>query len=480
MTRRPPLRRFACMRRALTLGLLAAAAVAAPAGAQEPAGLPWPAADVDSRTRAEGRGIDQARNPAYLSASQNGGGTEGGIDVDPFRRTWPQTRGERLRVTFENRYGATLAGHLYRPRNVRKKQRKLPAVVVLPGFSDPAYQGDVHRNYEPIVQQLAENGYVVLAVDPQMQGLSEDQPDPEFCGAEGWWREPQEAGLVENGACAGHDAPGEYWYAHPVMGDLVKPLEGTPAFMVADLALFAVSLKLDPAGFRDALRDGYEAFRPRFTFAGIDAGKWLVSAANPWRKTIDARRVGIAGHSAGADGAVVAGNASKLFKAVVAWDSFGTPPEAMKPRVPTMLQQSEQPQFMSPWGVAPPDPKFWPSYGVADRFADARVPHAVVALRGSTHSEWAWVANAQACPLCNSSAKGSQVATYFTVAWFDRFLKRSRDRRLTAARFDRTADRTSIGTGTYDALTQRNLPYRIAGERVADHLSRLFKSVIAP
>ena len=461
------------------IGMLAAVAAAVPAGAQVPSAQPWPAADVDSRTRAEGRGIDQARNPAYQAAAQNGGGVEGGIDVDPFRRDWHTTRGIRERVTFPNRYGATLAGHLYRPRRGFAK-RKLPAVVVLPGFADPAFEADVHRNYEPVVQQLVENGYVVLSVDPQMQGLSANDSDPKYCEKSGWWREPQEAGLVESGSCAGQDAPSAYWYAHPAMAEVLAPIKDTPAFLIGDLALFVVSQKLDPQGFRDALSDGYAAFRPRFTFAGIDAGKWLLSDANPWRRHIDPKRVGIAGHSAGADGAVVAGNASKLFKAVVAWDTFGTPPDTMKPRVPTMLQQSEQPQFMSPWGATPPDPEFWPAYRVADRFAREDVPHAVVALRGGTHSEWQWIANAAACPLCNASAKGQQVGTYFTVAWFDRFLKGRKDRRLTAQRFDGTADRTSIGTGRFDPVSQRNVPYRIAGDRVPDHLSRLFKSVFAP
>jgi dienelactone hydrolase len=466
------------MKRGLVLGMLAALAASAPAGAQVPAALPWPAADVDSRTRAEGRGADQARNPAYQAAAQNGGGTEGGIDVDPFRRDWHLTRGMRERVTFVNRYGAKLAGHLYRSRRAGK--RRLPAIVVLPGFGDPTIELDLHRNYEPVVQQLAENGYVVLAVDPQAQGLSANDADSRYCGAAGWWREPQEAGLVERGACAGQDPPSAYWYAHPLMAELMAPLQGTPAFVVGDLALFAVSMKLDPQGFRDSLRDGYDAFRPRFTFAGIDAGKWLVSGENPWRDRIDPKRVGIAGHSAGADGAVVAGNASKLFKAVVAWDTYGSPPETMPVRVPTMLQQSEQPQFMSPWGATPPDPRFWPSYRLADRFAGAGVPHAVVALRGATHQEWQWVANALACPLCNASSTGQQVGTYFTVAWFDRFLKGDKARRLTASRFDDTADRTSIGTGRFDAVTQQNVPYRIAGERVSDHLSRLYASVFAP
>jgi hypothetical protein len=68
------------------------------------------------------------------------------------------------------------------------------------------------------------------------------------------------------------------------------------------------------------------------------------------------------------------------------------------------------------------------------------------------------------------------VALHQTVAWFDHFLKGASADRLTARVFDDTADRTSIGTGRYDAASGRNVPYAIAGDAVEDHLSRIFAS----
>jgi hypothetical protein len=148
-----------------------------------------------------------------------------------------------------------------------------------------------------------------------------------------------------------------------------------------------------------------------------------------------------------------------------------------------MIQQSEQAQAAFPW-VARPDPEFWPSYRTLERFDAAQVPAYLLALRGSTHHEWPWIPNALLTPLSNASSKGHQVGLYFTLAWFDRWLKgydtpavaEDARRRLEAATFDDTADRTSIGQGTYDPATDANVPYRIGGELVSEHLSRLFRT----
>ena len=62
------------------------------------------------------------------------------------------------------------------------------------------------------------------------------------------------------------------------------------------------------------------------------------------------------------------------------------------------------------------------------------------------------------------------------TAWLDAsFGKRAGVRRLHAARFGRSADASSIGTGRYDPA-RGNVPYAIAGDRVADHLSFYYPS----
>lgn len=469
------------------LTLVAALVLAPPAAAQ----LSWPADDVDSRAHSEGRGIDQVSNLAYQRAKQPGDDTAW---IDPFRRNWSGTRGERIAVRFPNRYGAMLAGHLYRPilpwtDPVTGKQSTsgLPAVVLLPGL------GNWDTHYASLAQQISENGYVVLSVEPQGQHLSERDPNPRdaYCGPGGQWREPQEAGLAETGECAGYDPPsdGEADLIAPELRPAVDAVRGTPAYQPLVGAAILISLRLDPAGFRDRIESTYRPFRARFTFTGIDAVDWLVSPANPWRSLIDSNRVGIAGHSAGADAAIIAGNAHRLkrFRAAVAWDTYGRPPDAMVPTIPTMIQQAEQASATFPWGATPPDPEFMPSYRTLDRFDSAGVSAYLLALRGSTHQEWPWIPDSLPKPLANASSKGQQVALYFTVAWFDRWLKGHGNpavaddarQRLIGSTFDNTADRTSIGQGTYDPLADANVPYRIRGEPVTEHLSRLFRTKFA-
>jgi hypothetical protein len=151
-----------------------------------------------------------------------------------------------------------------------------------------------------------------------------------------------------------------------------------------------------------------------------------------------------------------------------------------------MIQQSEQQNTLGPW-IPRPDPELWLSYQTAASFRSAGVPSSVIALRGSTHHEWDYVPYAlvnPTAPLANSSSLGQAVAAYYTIAWFDRWLKPGQakvadaSRRLFAERFDASADRSSIGQGTYDPASQHNVPYRISGRERAALLSRIFSSSI--
>jgi dienelactone hydrolase len=357
--------------------------------------LPWPGDDVDSRTRAEGRGLDQAGNPAYQRAQQPYAGAWDGMD--PFRRNWSGTRGLTIPVSFPNRYGATLRGHLYRPCRSGASDGQpcpwpdpltgklvrgpLPAVVLLPGLGGP---NRFETIYSTFAQQLADHGYIVLSVDPQGQGGSDRDPAPKYCEKPGSWQDPQEAGLAERGDCAGYDAPsqGEAELVDPAFQPLVDAARasGDPNIYntAVTIALFA-SLHYDREAFMQRFPRLYAPFQARFAFAGIDAANWLVSIDNPWIHLVDTDRVGIAGHSAGADGAIIAGNAhrDRRFRAAVAWDTFGTQPFAplgeMVPTVPTMIHQSEQAQFAFPWGSEPPDPELLPAYSTLEKFGQVDV-----------------------------------------------------------------------------------------------------------
>lgn len=75
----------------------------------------------------------------------------------------------RQKVTFKNRYGITLAGDLYIPRN--QKSKSLPALVVSGPF------GAVKEQSSGIyAQNMAERGFIALAFDPSFTGESGGEP----------------------------------------------------------------------------------------------------------------------------------------------------------------------------------------------------------------------------------------------------------------------------------------------------------------
>lgn len=218
----------------------------------------------------------------------------------------------------------------------------------------------------------------------------------------------------------------------------------------------------------------------------VDALDWFLSDANPMRGWVDDTRLGLAGHSAGASAVTAVGNRTELklggvvvpnpVDAVVGWDNIALP-TTLAPRVPTMGQAAEY--FFNPTPTMAA-PNVDTKTGTFTRFKTAGVPSAQIVHRGSTHLEWTFVPY-----ILSASRKGERVAMYYTLAWFDRYLKGGSQvqtddatRRLTATAFDASADASSIGAGTWDP-TAGNMPNMIAGESVADHLSIYYRSAYA-
>ena len=121
----------------------------------------------------------------------------------------------------------------------------------------------------------------------------------------------------------------------------------------------------------------------------------------------------------------------------------------------------------------------------------------MVAPRSSTHLDWTRFAAANPFgPWIDHGVYGEMVATYYTLAWLDRYvaasglpllLRHTKQtkaalRRLTASgtdRFDRSADAHSIGAGFFDARKANkarepeagNVPVTIRGIPVRNLLS---------
>lgn len=84
-------------------------------------------------------------------------------------KTFPESeKVEHTKVCFENRYGITLAGDLYLPKNI---EGKLPAIAVSGPF------GAVKEQSSGLyAQTMAKRGFVTLAFDPSFTGESGGQP----------------------------------------------------------------------------------------------------------------------------------------------------------------------------------------------------------------------------------------------------------------------------------------------------------------
>ena len=91
--------------------------------------------------------------------------------IHEWDKIFPQSnKVEHHKVTFRNRYGITLVGDLYVPKNIRSGQ-KLPAIAVAGAF------GAVKEQSSGLyAQEMAERGFVTLAFDPSYLGESGGEP----------------------------------------------------------------------------------------------------------------------------------------------------------------------------------------------------------------------------------------------------------------------------------------------------------------
>jgi dienelactone hydrolase len=204
-------------------------------------------------------------------------------------------------------------------------------------------------------------------------------------------------------------------------------------------------------------------------------------AFNPRWAELDRDHIGLAGHSAGGVAVSRLGQEDPRVSAIVSWDraQSGPMPAGLRLRTPALFMTADfncqkVPVCLPVRYAEPPDP-----HGPGDKDTDfqrvraAGVDTMKVSLRAATHLDFT-----QFAPTPPSSRYGAIVTSYYTLAWFDRYLKGERGalRRLTATTFDGSADLHYISGGTFDPATQRNVPAHIGGRPVADRLSFHFRS----
>jgi dienelactone hydrolase len=212
------------------------------------------------------------------------------------------------------------------------------------------------------------------------------------------------------------------------------------------------------------------------TKAALD---YLTSPANPRFGELDRRHIGLAGHSAGGVAVSTLGQEDPRVSAIVSWDRAQSSPMPadLRLRTPALFLVADfncqrVPVCLPERRSTPPDP-YGPGNKDEDfqRLSGADIESMKIALRAATHldfTEW---------PEANGSRYGVTTTVYYTLAWFDRYLKGDDDlRRLITTRFDDSADVHNVSGGRRNPQTQGNLPAFIAGQPVADRLSFHFRS----
>ena len=135
--------------------------------------------------------------------------------------------------------------------------------------------------------------------------------------------------------------------------------------------------------------------------------------------------------------------------------------------------------------AGPPDPA--EHLGAFRQLQAAGVDTMSITTRASDHYEFGFQPYPADFP---ASRYGERVAFYYSLAWFDRYLKgdKTATGRLTAYALDDSSDRHSIGSGTYDPAQAAsdptnpfsgNVPYKIVGKCAANLLSFYYSSAFA-
>ncbi|HTX44858.1 MAG TPA: hypothetical protein VMD48_01105 [Solirubrobacteraceae bacterium] len=388
--------------------------------------------------------------------------------ADPFRSVtaWEQrTGGKVIPVSFTSSDGAVLRGNVWLPPPGAPTWRHgtYPGVVITDG-SVQAFQ----QLYYWAAEGLAQYGYEVMTYDVQGQGDSDLLPAS--CT-------PSAAELETGSLCQGVPYQQNY-------------------------------------NFFQGAEDSLNFFLS--TPSAPDGGSY-----NPGWQLLDRNDVGIAGHSLGAEAVSWVSQCDKRVKAVVAWDdlypvtmsqcaSNVTVPQADQAsaeHAPALTTTNDYEFNMQPQ-LTVPDPNGSTNGGGLDgtagylSLAKAGIDSEIVSIRNGTHLTYSYIPY-----VLPANEIGERIAFYYTLAWFDEYLRGGKDPLLPAAdtayhrltnlgTYDESADRNdnrtnrgaadiSFGAGTYSAAQAAadptdpaagNVPYEIEGISIPDTLSFYYYS----
>lgn len=321
-------------------------------------------------------------------------------------------------VAFLDRGGARLSGRVWAPAT----GSSLPAVVITNGSVQAP-----ETLYWWAAQALVQSGYVVMTFDPRGQGRSDNStPTGE----------------------QGSNANANVFVSNTI--DAVDFLRSTPD-------------------------------RPYIPNEG-DAR--ATTAFNPLWERIDRDRLGLAGHSLGAGGvSVVQGiepwpgdegdpDGGNPVDVIVAWDNLNGPGNALagfdvEPRVPAMGVSADY--FLTPTPyTAPPDVDGKRQGFLA--WAEAEVPTYQLVIEGGSHYEFSLIPTfpTSSWEAGGAGGWGRPLVEFYTLAWFDRYLKTDGESGFADADARLLAEDTG---GTVDASWRQRLSFYFHSSR--DYIDRV-------
>ena len=131
------------------------------------------------------------------------------------------------------------------------------------------------------------------------------------------------------------------------------------------------------------------------------------------------------GHSGAAGVVLDVGNRDPRYDAIVAWDPAASYAfTGVTPRAPTMIQTADYTLRDGPVPRAQkPVPAPGSKYTFFDTIRAAGVDVMQIAPRASTHLDWTHFAGANPFgPSIDHGVYGEMVATFYTLAWLDRYV----------------------------------------------------------
>jgi dienelactone hydrolase len=374
--------------------------------------------------------------------------------IDPRLQDWAGGGGLVQPILYTSRSGATMSGHVWATKSGPAKR---PGVVIING-SIIGYE----QPYWYAAQALAKAGFLVMTFDPQGEGMSDqfgqapDQLEDAFAGIPvlGVFGPTPPTGLGLGG-------------------------NGLPFYDGGEDALdFFLSTPANPYMPVPSRTTGtsHNAKQQSRVASGLD------NAYNPLWQLLDPSSIGLTGHSYGAIASSWLAQQDPRVSAEVAWDSlcvptwpspdevvaFATAPvNQLADALPAPLLYGFNPDcFAAP---APPAPAISkPALGLNSdyllapvaylapprpedktqsslTYSGAGVDSGNIVIRGGTHLEY----DDAALGVLPSSLRGIDMTTWYTVAWFAKYLQHdpNADTMLLSARWRDDAATAAVDPG---------------------------------